>query len=245
MNARYLKRNAPTILSGLGVIGVIGTAALAVKATPKAIYILEEKEKAKGAKLTKFEQVSAAAPVYIPAILMGMTTITCILSANYLNKERQAMLTSAYAYLNNSFNEYKSKIKQIYGEDADKKVRDEIAKDKYVQQNISASEKKKLFYDQFSGRYFETTIPELENALYELNRKYAMQGEITLNTLYNLLNLEGTDYGEVLGWSCAKDWELYGYSWIDAHWELIDMPDGLEAYAITFPIDPSEDYYGY
>ena len=44
---RYLKHNAPTILTGIGVVGVIGTSVLTAKATPKAIYILEEKEKEK------------------------------------------------------------------------------------------------------------------------------------------------------------------------------------------------------
>lgn len=240
---RYLKHNAPTILTGIGVVGVIGTSVLTAKATPKAIYILEEKEKEKGSKLTRFEQVSAMTPVYIPAILMGGTTIICILSANYLNKERQAMLTSAYAYLNNSYNEYKSKVKELFGEEADKKVQDEIAKDNY--QEETSSDEKKLFYDQFSKRYFETTEEDLLKAVYNLNRQYSMYGEITLNDFYKKLDLEETDYGGVLGWSYARDLELFGYSWIDIHWELIHMPDGLQAYAITFPIDPSEDYYGW
>lgn len=244
MNTRYLKKNAPTILSGLGVVGVIGTAALAVKATPKAMYILEEKEKEKGDKLTKFEFVMTAAPVYIPAILMGASTITCVLSANYLNKEKQAMLTSAYAYLNTTYNEYRTTVKEIFGEDADDKVQEKMAIKRYEERPIEPEEKK-LFYDQFSRRYFEMKEQEVEQAVYILNREYAMYGEITLNRFYTLLGLEETDYGGVLGWSYARDLELFGYSWIDVNWKLLEMPDGLEAYAITFPIDPSEDYYGY
>lgn len=241
---RYLKRNAPTILTGMSVVGVVGTAVLTAKATPKAIDILNEREKEKGAKLTKFEQVSATAPVYIPAILMGGTTIVCILSANYLNKERQAMLTSAYAYLNNSYNEYKSKVKEIFGEDADDKVKAEIAKSRYTETSKSDPEKK-LFYDQFSERYFEATEQEVMDAVLKLNRHYSIFSEATLNDFYDLLDLEPTDYGGVLGWSYARDLELYGYSWIDVKWVPLTMPDNLEAYVITFTIDPSEDYYGW
>ena len=38
--------NSASILTGLGVVGVVSTAVLAAKATPKALYLLEEKENA-------------------------------------------------------------------------------------------------------------------------------------------------------------------------------------------------------
>ena len=41
--AQLCKENGASILSGLGVVGVVGTAVLAAKATPKALDILEEK----------------------------------------------------------------------------------------------------------------------------------------------------------------------------------------------------------
>lgn len=44
---KYLQHNTPVILSGLASIGVVITAVTAVKATPKAIQLLEEAEKNK------------------------------------------------------------------------------------------------------------------------------------------------------------------------------------------------------
>ena len=41
---KYLQHNTPVILSGLASIGVVVTAVTAVKATPKAIQLLEEAE---------------------------------------------------------------------------------------------------------------------------------------------------------------------------------------------------------
>ena len=38
---RYAKNNAPTILSCLGALGVVGTTLSAIKATPKAMILLE------------------------------------------------------------------------------------------------------------------------------------------------------------------------------------------------------------
>ena len=53
---KYLQHNTPVILSGLASIGVVVTAVTAVKATPKAIQLLEEAEKSKGEELSKWEK---------------------------------------------------------------------------------------------------------------------------------------------------------------------------------------------
>lgn len=243
---RCLKKNAPTILSGLGAIGVIGTSITAIKATPKALDILSYQEELKMEKdnehLTTFEKMLLVTPIYIPTILMSIATISCILGANALNKQKQAMLVSAYSYLNSSYNEYKEKVKEIFGEEGEKKVREEIAKDKYIEHTILDSDETKLFFDEYSGRYFEMSLYDLQNAVYNLNRKYALQGDISINAFYELIGLPPTEYGEVLGWCSCKDWEFYGYSWIDIRWEPMEMPDNLECYAIRFDISPEEGY---
>ena len=78
----YLKRSSPTILSCVAVIGTVTASVMAVKATPKAMKILEEAEKDKGEELTKCEVVIKAAPVYIPSIGIGLASVMCIFGAN-------------------------------------------------------------------------------------------------------------------------------------------------------------------
>ena len=119
-----LKRNAPAILSGLGALGVVGTAISAVKATPKAMEVLNQQDE----ELTTFEKAIVLTPVYFPTILMGTATIGCILGANAINKKNQAMLVSAYSYLDSSFKEYKDKVKDIFGEEGETRVEKEIKK---------------------------------------------------------------------------------------------------------------------
>lgn len=242
----YTKKNASTILSCLGALGVVGTTVSAVKATPKAITVLQEQEEIKmerdNQSLTTFEKALVLTPVYFPTILFGTATITCIFGANALNKKKQAALTSAYAYLNSSFNEYKDKVKAIYGEDGEKRVREEIAKDKYIQQSIPESNEDMLFFDEYSGRYFELTLFDLQNAVYRLNRTFALEGYTNLNEFYRYVDLPETDYGEVLGWSGLKCWETVNSAWIDIKWDDMELPDGLVAHAIRFPIPPEEGY---
>ena len=157
----FFKRNSSTILTCVGSIGVVTTAVLAVKATPKAIRLLESAEEEKGEELTTLETVKIAGPAYIPAAITGVSTIACIFGANILSKCQQASLMSAYALIENSYKEYKNKLKVLYGDDADKEVTQEIVKDRYEDYDVSVSDGKQLFFDYFSMRYFESTMEKV------------------------------------------------------------------------------------
>lgn len=148
---------ASTILTCLGVVGVIGTAISVAKAAPKASILLKDAEEEKGGPLTNLEKVQIAAPVYLPSMIIGASTIICILSSNMLNKRYQASLTSAYALLDSSYREYKNKVKELYGEDADEKVTTEIAKDK----SRELPKGEILFYDHNTLQYFNSTFDEV------------------------------------------------------------------------------------
>ena len=118
MNARlFVKRNASTILTGLGGIGVLATTITAVKATPKALRLIEEAEIKKGEKLTKWEKTRVAAVTYIPTIGIGVATVACIFGAHILNQRQQAALMSAYALLDQSYKYYRRKARELYGEE--------------------------------------------------------------------------------------------------------------------------------
>lgn len=241
----FVKRNASTILTCIGGAGVVATTVLAVKETPKALTLLENAKEEKSEDLTKFEAVCVAAPAYIPAFLVGVSTIACIFGANALNKRQQASLMSAYALLENSYKEYKSKVIEAYGESADAYVRQEIAKDKYTGDEKTDDNDSVLFYDELSGRYFQSTTVDVLKAEYEINKKLTNWGGAYLNDFYNLVGLPPTDYGDHLGWSAAGLYEMYWDQWLDFHHEKFVLDDGLEGYIITFsqePIPGFEDY---
>lgn len=239
----FCSQNASTILTSVGGAGVVVTSVMAVRATPKALRLLDEAEKAKGEELTKLESVRIAGPVYIPSVLVGASTIACIFGANMLNKRKQAALMSAYALLDNSYKEYKKKVEELYGEDANARIREEIAKDKY--DDISVEPDKQLFYDEFSGRYFESTLADVLRAEYELNRYLSEWGGAYLNDLYELLDIPTTDYGDHLGWCACGMYEMYWSQWLDFEHQKIVLDDGLECTIISFlqePIPGFEDY---
>ena len=245
MNKRFIKKHAPTLLTIAGGIGVAATAIMAVKATPKALLLLEQAEKNKGEELTKAEIIKVAAPVYIPSALIGLSTITCIVGANVLNKRQQAAIASAYALVSRSYSEYRNKTQEMLGKDAEKEIQAEIVKDKYKKVDIQHEEDgKKLFYETYSERYFRATDEQILAAAYNLNRLVQEEGGLSLNVYFRMLGLEETDYGEYVGWSASQMMDAYWTSWVDFNYTKAEMDDGLECYILEV-LDPMEGYDEY
>lgn len=242
----FLRRNSSTILTCVGAVGVVATSVMAVKATPKALTLIENAEKEKGEKLTKFEVVKTAGPSYIPAVITGVATIACIFGSNVISKHQQATLMSAYALLDNSYKEYKKKVDEVYGEEAGKQIRSEISKDKYAGDVVVTDDEKELFFDFYSGRFFESTKEDVLAAEYETNRTLMVDGAVGLNEFYELLGLEPRPEYEEIGWSAGQMFDMYWHPWIEFdHEEGVIDDDTLEYTIISLPLEPVMDYLDY
>lgn len=232
MKNDILKKSAPTFLSITACAGMIGTAVLAAKETPKALQLLDE-AKSDG-ELSAIEAAKVIAPAYIPAIILGTATIVCIIGSNVLNKRSQAALASAYALTSEAYKEYKAKVIDICGKETHERIMQELAVEKtddnhpYVPAVFGeatslefegADEEKHLFYDSFSERYFESTLTKVLEAEYHLNRNIALGMYACLNDFYDLLGLEHTPTGEKLYWSLEE------YMWVDFNHIRSDVDD--------------------
>jgi hypothetical protein len=250
-SAVYLKRNSSTILTIVGIIGVGATGVSAAVATPKAIKLVEMAKKEKGEELTKVETVVVAAPAYIPPALLCISTILCLLGANVLNKRQQASMVSAYALANRSYKDYRSKVKELLGDETDTKIMDAIVKDKCNYQGVYApgygslegNGETRLFYDEWGERYFESTIEAVQNAEYHFNRNLALRGYADMNEFYEFLGLEKTKEGGVFGYSIGMLIEEWENCWIEFDHRTVPISeDGLECIVISLPMEPSIEY---
>lgn len=244
----FIKRNGSTILTCVGAVGVVATTVTAVKVTPKAIDILEQAERDKGEELTNLEKVRVAGPSYIPAVLIGAGTIACMFGADILSKKQQASLMSAYALVSNSYKEYKDKVRELLGEDAEKEILAEITKDHYDKDkdNIKREDdEKELFYDYFSERYFESTMEDVLRAEYNLNKQIAVNTGAYLNEFYEFLDIPSIEAGKELGWSSGILEAMYWTNWVDFDHSKVEMEDGMECYIITMRQEPVIDFAYY
>lgn len=250
----FLKNNSSTILSGLAVVGVVGTAVMVARATPKAVEKLNNAKAEKGEELTKLEAVVVAGPAYIPVLAVGASTIACIVGANILNKRQQASLASAYVLIENSYKNYRNKAKEIYGEDADTRIRDSIVIDERNGKTACApwvsgpdlSGDRILFYDEFGHRFFEATVPEVLNAEYHVNRQMAISGVVSVNEFYEYLGLETNSFADAVSWWYDEFLESGLMPWVDFNHRPVKIEDGrdagLEYISIRFVDEPTVNY---
>lgn len=245
-----MEKNGATVLTILGSIGTVATAIEAASESAKLTKILEKKkEYMPDGKVPTKEIFKMAAPIYWPSVATGVATITCIIGSNKMNKKMQANLISAYTFLSSSYRQYREKVKEDYGSEADKRIKEEIAKDKSEKQDVYITpssgfeedekiQEKALFYDSIIGRYFESTIFDVIMAEYHLNRNFALNGFCCLNEFYEFLGLDWTPYGDIVGWSYD-----YGYAFIDFNHKKITLDDGLECYYIDYTTPPEDNCF--
>lgn len=220
----FAKQKSPEILTGVGIGLGACTAVLAVKATPKALMLIEEKKreinrdileeaKANGHdecgyvdKLKPMDTVRVAWKCYIPAALTGVASVTCLVGASTTSARRNAALAAAYTISESALKDYKKKVVEVVGEKKEKVVRDEVAKEKIRRdpvenKEIIITEKGETrCYDILSGRYFKSDIDMLNKAVNELNRKLIDQSYMSLNDFYYAIGLSDIKIGDYLGW---------------------------------------------
>jgi len=241
----YAKKNAPTFLTIMGGVGVVATTVSAIKATPKAVRLLDAAQEIKGDELTKLEKFKMVAPLYVPTIIYGATTILCIFGANILNKRHQASLVSAYALLDNSYKEYKKKVIELHGKDGELEIVEALVEEKYEKEEPKTDSDELLFYDKFSDRFFNSTMNNVLSTFYQLNRDLSTNYCATINDFYDYLDIPYIDGGDVLGWSVGMNSEAYWQEWVDFAVEEMTMEDGTKCHAIIIYQEPMIDFDEY
>lgn len=232
------------VLTVLACAGVVSTAVLAAKATPKALLLLEEKPE----DTSVFEKALTVAPVYIPTMVSGVATVSCILGIGVLSRRQQAALASAYAMVSSNYKRYQDKVKELYGEEVHNNVIDAIVKEKVSDDHFIYStglvdtetldgfiDEKHLFYDAFSDRYFETTMSNVLQAEYHFNRNYVLRGGSCVNEFYDFLGIDHIESGDELGWSYCE----LEIQWLDFNHRMVEIAeDGLECCVIEMVFAP-------
>lgn len=155
------KKHSPEILVGAGIVGVVGSAVMACKATTKLDEVLEEpKEKIEkihelmenpdmvpegkeyteedGKKdLTIMYTQSAVKVVklYAPAVILGTVSIAAILGGHHILRKRNLALAAAYATIDKGFKEYRGRVIERFGEELDKELKYNI-KAKEIEETV-------------------------------------------------------------------------------------------------------------
>ena len=210
-------KHSPEILMGLGIAGMVTTTVLAVKATPKALKLIEmEKERLTQEtdepvdKLTPIETIKTTWKCYIPAAATCAVSVACLIGSNSVNARRHAALATAYKISETAMAEYRAKVIETLGEKKEKDIMDKVHKERIEKNPATRSEViitehgKTLCYDYYTGRYFKSDIDKIKKAVNEVNRRMLLEGYISLNELYEEIGLDTISEGDKIGWKVEK-----------------------------------------
>lgn len=241
-----IKKHSPEILIIAGVAGMVTSAVMACKATLKATEILKEsKEQLEHIRTcieTKSEEVYSKedvkkdttlvciqtgvklAKIYAPAVILGVVSITSILTSNRILRKRNVALGAAYAAIDRGFKDYRNRVIERFGEEVDKELKynvrkekieeteidPETGKEKKVKKTVDVVDSENLGCSPYA-RFFDASCRPFsknpETNLYFLraeqafaNERLRTRGYVSLNEVYERLDIQPTEAGQVVGW---------------------------------------------
>lgn len=245
-----LQKKSPEILVAVGVCGVVVSTVMACKATTKAGAIAKSTADAiedihdaakegvtkagesysnddmkKDLAITYAHAGMMYAKLYMPAAMMGASSIACIVMSHRILKKRNIALAAAYTTLDKSFKEYRGRVVERFGEQVEKELRynikakevettvvDEKGKEKKVKEtkNVATNGWDPSQYSPYA-RFFDENnrawMKDPEQSRFYLkaiqaqaNDRLRARGHLFLNEVYEMLRFPLTDYGQNVGW---------------------------------------------
>lgn len=200
----FVQRNQSTILTGLGVAGLVSTAILTGQATVKAVRKCDEIDKEMALK----ERFLLTWRLYIPPFAMGVVSAACIIGAHSADAKKNAALAGLYALTEETLQDYRKKVVEKIGEKKEEEVYGEVVQERLDKHPVSQSEVivtgkgETLVYDSYSGRYFKSDIETIRKVQNELNQEMLFGFQwLPINDLYCALGLGTIKMGDDIGWT--------------------------------------------
>lgn len=236
-----LQKHSPEILMAAGITGIVVGTVMACRATTKLDEVMEEHEDAvddikRDAGLMENDYRKELAKTYAttglkiaklygPAVTLQIASIGCVLGAHGILKKRNVALMAAYKAVEQSFNDYRQRVIEEFGEEKDYDLKHGIRHEKVkvdedgkkVTKTLNKADPNSIsqyarFFDAASKEW--QGIPEYDLMFLKSQQNYMndllhARGHVFLNEVYDALGLERSRAGAVVGWILTKDGDNY------------------------------------
>ena len=161
------------------------------------------------------------AKLYAPAVAVGVAGVGCVLASHDIMKKRNVALSAAYLTVDKSFKEYKQRVVDRFGEEVENEIRYGIKAQEIVEAVVdeegnetTVTETVKTMnptlYSDYA-RFFDEASPCWQNdpeynlMFLKAQQQYAndllrAKGRLFLNDVYEMLGIEKTKAGQIVGW---------------------------------------------
>lgn len=244
-----LKKHSPEILIVAGVVGVVASTVMACKATTKASKVVEKakddineihkaaekgvtnageaySEEDSGKDLTTVYAKTGVElfKLYAPAVALGALSLTSIITSNQILRKRNVALAAAYATVDRSFKDYRSRVIERFGEKVDKELKynikkkeveetvvDENGNEKVVRKTVDVASFNEgsqyaRWFDNKSREYTDNHdynlcfLLNVQRQANDLLISRGKGGRVFLNEVYDMLDIPRSKEGQVVGW---------------------------------------------
>lgn len=234
-NLLKLKKDSPHIFFAAGVAGTVASTVLACRATLKLSDTLDEIQqdisdvktiKANGGyehanKDATYVYVKSGvkiAKLYAPAVLVGAASITALTGSHVQMTRRNASLMAAYAVLQKAYEDYRERVQEELGNERELELyhgtETALEKNEHGEKGlVKLVDSNKLspyakIFDEYS-MYWDKD-PEINRLFVQCQQNYAnhllqARGHIFLNEIYDMLGLDRSKAGAVVGWVIGPD----------------------------------------
>jgi hypothetical protein len=217
----FIHKHHTAITTTVELLGFGATVGLAIHETLKADAVIYSKESEKGEPLTKLEKVKAYGFLYWPTVLIGCATAGFIANSNVKYAKHIIALSDAVMLSQKAYSEYKDNVIKQIGEAKEKKIDDKglqekvsnITPEKLDDNNvIDTGNGDVLFLDEWSGMIFKSSRQSIDEAFIKLNNKIMKDDYVTLNNLYEFIEVPSTGSGQYMGWDLQNCYDTTGGS---------------------------------
>jgi len=190
------------------------------------------------------KRAAAILKLYGPALSVGALSICALGGSHIILTKRNAGLMAAYATLDKGFKEYRERVIEAVGADKEKELRypteereivddegREVSTVKTVNKDGNPSMYAR-FFDQYNQNW--KSSPALNLGFLRCQQTYAndmlrARGHLMLNEVYDMLGLERTKEGAVVGWLIGKGDPFVDFGIYDSDSQTsIDFVNGRE-----------------
>ena len=164
------------------------------------------------------------AKLYGPSIAVGTLSIASILAGHNILRKRSIALAAAYTAVETSFKEYRNRVVERFGAELDRELKynlkskeieettiDENGKEKKVKKTVTVADGDILSrYSAYAKFFDESCLGWEKDPEYNLmflrrqqdyaNERLKSRGHLFLNEVYEMLGINRTKAGAVVGW---------------------------------------------
>lgn len=181
----------------------------------------EQEDLKKAAFGVKLNTAIKVVKLYLPTAVVGAVTVGAMTSSHVILKKRNAGLAMAYAIVDKSFKDYRGRVIEDQGKEKDFQYRVGTIKREVVEEGPNGPEVRIIegpdaealkqeeevsyirIFDETNPNWSE--IPNSNQLTVQAAQNFAndmlrVKGKVYLNDVHDLLGLERTDVGQLVGW---------------------------------------------